>query len=114
MDSNWVWSERIDPVLETGVELFAQGIHNWALPEQQAMIALSHLEELHVAVLGGDVYQMDNGQLRPVSDNWYCDRMPGEPEQEFVGRSIRKARDYISGYCGRTTAVPLFAIVPKI
>jgi hypothetical protein len=92
---------------------YTAGINNWALSKSQSLAALAELERLVVAVLGGDVYQINDGRADDRGEGWYCDPEADEPNQRFVSRSIEKARDYITRY-PELSPEPLFAIVPDI
>ncbi|SFL95217.1 Immunity protein 40 [Desulfomicrobium norvegicum] len=76
-------------------------------------MALDQLETEGIAILGGDVYEMQRENLQSNYDNWYCDRGENESKSAFVSRSIAKAREYVSNYKLNRDAEYYFAIVPK-
>jgi len=49
-------------------------------------------------VFGGDVCTKPNGRIFPNRDNWYCNRFPHEVKEDFLTRSVNKARDYVRKY----------------
>ncbi|MDA8403269.1 MAG: Imm40 family immunity protein [Desulfobacteraceae bacterium] len=104
-----IWAEKIDQILSVGRTLENVGVRNWALTREQVLIALVQLEAEGIAILGGDVYEMQRGLLQPNYDNWYCNRKQDELKSIFVSRSIANARDYIANY---RNAGCLFAIIP--
>lgn len=106
------WSEEIDCILSVGRSLSQSGVKNWALACEDALVALNQLATLGVAVLGGDVYHEQDGTLELSYDNWYCDSVLGENEEDFVVRSIERARSYIKNYGGALDRA-FFALVPK-
>ena len=106
------WSEKVDAILSVGLSLEDIGVRNWALDRAQALEALHRLEVAHIAILGGDVYELRNGSLQPTYDNWYCDRVVHESERDFVTRSILVARSYLSNFACDSQELR-FAIVPQ-
>ena len=92
------WSEDVKVILSCGISLSEIGVNNWALTETQALQTLNKLESLESPVLGGDVYEMINGEPESNYDNWYCERNDNEKLSEFVARSINYARQYIGNY----------------
>ena len=75
-------------------------------------MALDQFENEGIAVLGGDVYEMQKECLQSNYDNWYCDRKGNEPKSAFVSRSIAKARDYVTNYKLNRDTEYFFAMVP--
>ncbi len=92
------WSEDVKAILSSGISLSEIGVNNWALTEAQAMQALDKFESLNTPVLGGDIYEMVDGEPESNYDNWYCDQNDNEELGEFVARSISYARQYIGNY----------------
>jgi hypothetical protein len=108
-----VWSIKTDAILAVGKSLEDLGIRNWALEQDQALEALNQLAREGIAVLGGDVYLMQEGKLQVSYDNWYCERPLTEKEEDFVSRSIEVARTYIKNYRSPLDGPAFFAIVPQ-
>ncbi|MBK3475711.1 hypothetical protein JJD66_06420 [Pseudomonas sp. MF6751] len=108
---NFIWSERIDAILNCGLLLESMGVQNWALRRDDALRVINELEALDVPILGGDVYQLGDGTVEHTYDNWYCDQEPDEPGSVFLRRSLVRARNYI---CSYPNSDSLFAIVPGI
>ncbi len=107
-----IWTDKIDQILEVGKPLFENGIKNWALKKEDALIAIEKINLLDIAILGGDVYKLSGNSLEPNYDNWYSDKMPGESSSDFIKRSYLKSREYIEGYQSNATNEIFFAIVP--
>lgn len=101
----------MDAILSVGRSLESLGIRNWALGSDAALFALESLSDLGIGVLGGDVYVVDGGGVESNYDNWYCNKERGESSDDFVARSISKAKSYILGYQRKGV---LFALVPDI
>ena len=106
-----IWSSEIDSILGVGQSLENNGVRNWGLERDAALVALEKLSEIGVAVLGGDVYLVTNTGAESNYDNWYCNQEDREAKLDFVSRSIEKAKNYISNYQASSGSV-LFAIVP--
>ena len=79
-----------------GVELDSQGLDERAWKPADALKLIDILSSADVAVLGGDVYAIDNGEIERTYENWYCDAKAGESSDDFVQRSCAEATQYIS------------------
>ena len=108
-----IWSQKSDAILKVGRSLEDIGIRNWALTLEQALIALDQFEVEGIAILGGDVYELQEGALQSNYDNWHCDKRPNESKSDFMARSIARARAYITNYKGNQGVQYFFAIVPE-
>jgi hypothetical protein len=108
-----IGSSEVDKILSTGRLLDEVGVHNWALSRDDALAALTKFAEMGIAVLGGDVYFVNNAVVELSYDNWYCNRDEHESDFAYVERSIVAARSYIEKYNCLDRKV-LFAIVPKV
>lgn len=105
------WSEDVKAILSCGISLLKSGISNWALTENQSIHALNEFEKLNIPVLGGDVYEMIEGNLTSNYDNWYCNRNENEELNDFVTRSIIHAREYINNYTNPSGRETFFVFV---
>jgi hypothetical protein len=106
-----IWSNQIDPILSRGISLEQFGIRNWVLNREEALQAVCEIEALGIAVLGGDVYQLVEGEAKQNYDSWYCDQTSDESEFVFFKRSTDMAKAYILSY---SMPKAFFALVPKI
>ena len=60
--------------------------------------ALELLDNTEIAVLGGDVYILeDDGYFQSTYDNWYCNK-GSDGQALFSKRSHKLAYEYISSY----------------
>lgn len=109
-----ILSKEIDQILAVGVPLEAIGIQNWGLTKDQSLEALEKFSILNIAILGGDVLEKNNGQIQHNYDNWYCERLLEETENEFMTRSIEVAKNYIRNYKPQKNDKIFFVIVPKL
>lgn len=107
-----VWSKAVDQILGVGRSLEDVGVRNWALTRAQALDALIRLDTAQIAILGGDVYELRDGILRPRYDNWHCDRKQNESGTAFATRSVAAARSYIADYRPEKETEVFFVIVP--
>jgi hypothetical protein len=69
-----------------------------ALKKNDAVKAIELLKGSDVAVLGGDVYELENdGYFRPTYDNWYCNKCD-YPSSVFAEKSQEKAMAFLKNY----------------
>lgn len=54
----YIWSSRIDKILEAGHSLLSAGIRNWALDRGAALAALDEFFAQGISVLGGYIYTL--------------------------------------------------------
>jgi hypothetical protein len=87
------------------------GTNNWALFREDAIDALKKFDDLGVAILGGDVLCIENGQIRYNYDNWLCNRDIDESNFDFKVKSITISKKYIANY-KKAESHYLFAIIP--
>lgn len=106
-----IWSERVDLVLRSGVSLECIGVKNWALGRNESLQAICDLEYLGVPILGGDVYELINGAAEHNYASWHCGQREGEPDIDFLQRSLDEEKSYVARYLIDSA---LFAVVPKI
>jgi len=103
-------STKVNEILSKGKSLSSIGVENWALTKSASLNALSMFLELEIPVLGGDVCEINDGEISYNYDNWYCEREIGESAVDFILRSNQKAREYIEAYSVKDDSV-LFAFV---
>jgi len=106
-------TEKIEALFYRGIRLHDFGVNNWILDKNQALDVINELETLKIPILGGDIYEFDNGIPRPNYDNWYCDRQSGESWDDYVYRSINHSRTYINNYHNPSRKDVYFALVVK-
>ena len=108
-----IWSKNIESIMSNGISLHKIGISNWALTKKQALDAIDKFESESVFVLGGDVYQLNNGVPEPNYDNWYCEREENESLEHYLNRCLNEARVYISHYVNPDKKQEFFALVAE-
>ena len=106
-----IWSTEIDSILSVGFSANHLGIKNWVLDREKAIRAIAQLENLRIPVLGGDVFEIEDGKIYQTYDSWYCDQKYDENDSHFIKRSIIEARNYILKYPQKKMG---FSIVPKV
>lgn len=107
------WSKEVEAIVSNGIALHNTGVRNWALSKAQALSALDKFKIEKISVLGGDVYELNDGVPESNCDNWYCDRDPDEAFESYAARSINKARVYISNYNNPNQKQEMFVIVAE-
>jgi len=85
------------------------GLQEVAWTKSDALELLAQLEGSAVAVLGGDVYSMSSGRLKPANENWSCERRSREGLQAYAERSQQVAVAFLRAYPDLPEA--LFALV---
>ncbi len=93
-----------------GLSLESIGINNYALTREQALNFISDFKIKQIAVLGGDVVEIENGKPKLTRENWYCDKNDSEDDQKFAMRSAEYAKDWISKYSSNGA---MFALTVK-
>lgn len=109
-----IWSRKADEILKIGHPLNKVGVRNWALTKSDALAALEQFLRCHIPILGGDVYEEINGTIQSNYDSWHCDALPGETKNDFLIRSITKAKTYIEEYRATPSDRVFFAFVPDV
>lgn len=71
------------------------GVNGFAYSKSKALKIAETYYYSNKPILGGDVYQLKNGQIRATNDNWYCDRKSSETLAAYVVRSYKIAIEYI-------------------
>ncbi len=83
---------------EKGCALTEIGVAGVAFTREDILEALACLKGSQVAVLGGDVLKIGNGNLRYTYDSWYANRGSEEDLTSYFERTIAEAERYIQRY----------------
>lgn len=94
-----------------GISLEALGVAETAVRREDALRAVELIETAGRAILGGDVYVVDEGRIDSAYANWHSDRRKDEPSEAFVARSCAEARSYITKYPDPPRGQVLFVLV---
>jgi len=76
-----------------GQQIF--GTQHFALSRVDSATAIGLAREEGVAILGGDIFELQRGRLRPANRNWFSDPRSGETEQEFARRSWFESETFL-------------------
>jgi hypothetical protein len=95
--------EHILSKLPTAVRDSRHSLQDIGLPDlawslDQIDDVLIAVRERNIAVLGGDIYEDQDGRTRVTYDNWYVNREPNESFEEYAHRTIERAREYARAY----------------
>lgn len=93
-------NDKIEALLQRGIWMGDDGPSSWALTLDQVQLVLNELEQTSVPVLGGDVYEHEDGALRPAYMNWHSDPRTDEAKHDFVARSLAETRAYLNSIAG--------------
>lgn len=74
------------------------GIAELAWDWENAMRVIDILCKSNYAILGGDVYKLNKGELESVYDNWYTNKDKAKSNEEFIEFSRSRAVSYINQY----------------
>lgn len=74
------------------------GLQEVAWTKADALELVAQLAGCQVAVLGGDVYNMSSGRVRPSYENWSCERRSGEGLRGYAERSQQEAVAFLRAY----------------
>jgi hypothetical protein len=74
------------------------GINDIAWKWDDALQAITFLCEKDYAILGGDVYKIEDADFVPALDNWYLNKDPLATWKQYVTNSQKKAISYIKWY----------------
>jgi|AGTN01.1.fsa_nt_gi hypothetical protein len=90
---------RIDNYLtDKGIILKELGLNEYALSKYYSFEFIKILKEEKIAILGGDVYFKDKGDIYYTYDNWYIQRKDNESYDSYLQRSINVSLEYIKSY----------------
>lgn len=93
-----------------GVSLEEIGISNYAWKMQDALLALEILREKRIPILGGDVYQIENG-IKTTIDGWHTNRKNSVQPNAYLVESHKKTVDYIVAYASKNGGNYCYSLV---
>jgi hypothetical protein len=88
------YEEFLSHLTRTGISIHPANADR-ALSRDDALAALSLLEDTTVWVLGGDVLERTGDRLRYLGEGWHFDSRPTDDEPN---ESVTAAIDYITSY----------------
>ena len=104
------FSNKIDKILSVGIALHDSNIHNWALTKNQILHILQIFDEEKIAIAGGDVMDVSNGEIGFSGASWHVEKEKDEDYNDFIRRSIEHTRRYVINY--RASESIYFILVP--
>ena len=98
-------------IFRRGLVLASLGLDERAWKPADALKLLDILMSANIAVLGGDVYVLDNGEIERTNENWYFNVKAGESSEDLVQRSFEVATKYIRQLQNSKMTNPLVTLV---
>jgi hypothetical protein len=99
--SDYEWLESILPprLMDSAVDLAVIGCNELAWPREEVLEVAECLRSHDMAILGGDVLEVNNGKPKHTCDNWYVAKKPADMGwDDFVRRAYDRTVKYISAY----------------
>jgi len=87
-----------DKITQKSISLEGYGINDLAWSKEDAKRLINEIMKDKIGILGGDVYKLTPKRLEPLSDNWVCEPMETESEEEYHSRSKFESLKYIENY----------------
>jgi len=85
-------------LLDSAKSLKQLGILDVAWNWENAIMVIEFLSEYNYAILGGDVYRLNSGNLESTYDSWYQNKDMTKPRGQFIDETKSKAISYINQY----------------
>lgn len=98
-------------ILESAISLKSLGINDLAWKKTDAEHLINSLLADKIGILGGDVYRNVDGRFISLGDNWACNPIVHEGEDEYFLRSKKESLAYIGNYPIDNTDCILFSLV---
>lgn len=87
------------------------GTTDMGLGIQDALSAVRLAREEGIPILGGDVYRLDLGKMRPAYLNWCTEPLPGEAEADYARRSWEESEMFIHEVSRLEDVEPVIVLV---
>ncbi|MCS1350905.1 Imm40 family immunity protein [Mechercharimyces sp. CAU 1602] len=100
-----------EELLSKACRLDSVGVHNYVWGKDDALKVMDYLTKIGFAILGGDVYRLENDGFRVTYDNWYCNKDDNETWDEYVLKSKKIAIGYIEKYSEKHGLSYYYALV---
>lgn len=85
-------------IKEKAISLERYGINDFAWKKEDAQVFINSIMKDQIGILGGDVYKLTQNQLEPLYDNWSCEILENESQEEYYLRSKTESLTYIENY----------------
>jgi len=86
---------------ENAISLSEFEISGFAWKWEYVNILLNYLNSNNYAILGGDVYKLENDQIDIAYDSWFCNKKDNMSWEFYVDESNKRAMEYINNYYER-------------
>ena len=81
---------------------------------EHVLNVINYLCDKGYAILGGDVYKIDNDGIEFKGDNWHIDKISKDSDKAYVEKSRKKAIDYVTIYHNRNSEKGIYVYCPII
>lgn len=99
-----------EKIIEKAISLEKYGINDLAWSKEDAQALINSIMKDRVGILGGDVYKIESNRLEPLYDNWSCEIMKNESQEEYYLRSKIESLKYIENYPVQSEEKVVFSI----
>ncbi len=82
-------------LLKKGISLLSLGINEYAWDKDNIKEIFEELSKRKIGILGGDVYKIENENIKMTFDSWYMNK---DSSEEFYQKSKLRALRYIEDY----------------
>ena len=110
MDINYK-AELPEELMISAKSLEHLGISEMAWDRENAIKVIEFLYSNNYAILGGDVYKEEDGDLNATYDSWYFNRSEAKSAQDFLQESSKRAIMYINRYHARNGEGYYYSII---
>jgi len=99
-----------EKITREAISLERYGLNDLAWNKEDAKFLIRAIMKDQIGILGGDVYKLTDNRLEALYDNWACDPIETESEEEYYLRSKTEALDYIENYSAQPGENIVFSI----
>ena len=85
-------------IMRNSISLKKYGLNDLAWEKEDAQNLINEIMGDKIGILGGDVYKLTSTHLTSLSENWSCESMEEESEEEYFFRSKSESLKYIENY----------------
>lgn len=67
--------------------------------KENALLIAKEIRQENIPIIGGDVYDWNNGEIKSTYDDWACsEKEDGETLRQYIERSYQVTVDYITKF----------------
>jgi len=100
-----------EKIIQNSISLQRFGLNELAWRKKDAQNFINDIMKDKIGILGGDVYKLTPKQLEPLCDNWSCEPIATESEENYHSRSKFESLKYIANYPVQKGEKILFSII---